>query len=222
MRTVSRSRLPWLGSLVGLLATTSLGGCAAHLTEHVPSEAIAKLPLECRLTLLDAESEVLAAQDVRDAQEEATAAARESVAVADRRVDTAETNLKKARSANENVDIANAAVTEAESRLAYARADDELQHARLETTDAALLLAQARFEFARAHEVDAAGQSGVWSVRVQAYTDQVARISRHLDETKLAEQRVQTNADESRKAWSGASEKLAGLTGGAQGSVWVQ
>jgi hypothetical protein len=159
MRTFSCTRVRWLGAWVSVLFTA---GCAAHLSEHVPSAAVAELPLECRLALLDAESEVLAAQDARDAQEETALAATEAVREAAHRVRVSE----EALDGKENDDVARAAHMESSARREFAEADDSLQHVRLATADAALLLAQARFELARAREVDRVGQGGRYSVRL--------------------------------------------------------
>src|SRR5262249_34140917 len=52
------------------LQAALLCACAPKVALRVPPEALAELPLERKLTLLDAENDLLAAVDSRDAQEE--------------------------------------------------------------------------------------------------------------------------------------------------------
>jgi hypothetical protein len=107
-------------------------------------------------------------------------------------------------------------------RVKFAEQDRVLERTRLVTTEANLLLAQAKFEFARAHEVEVAGQGGRYGVRSPDYQAQVDRIAAYVKERTDEEQKVKTETETVRKEWDSAASELAQLTGGAQGSIWVQ
>jgi hypothetical protein len=219
MRTLAWRRPARLVPWVGVLCTL---GCAAHISIRVPEKAVDSLPLERRLTLLDAESDLLAAQDARDAQEENTLSALDSVKEAERRVNVAEDGLIKEEDAKGNVDVAKAVVVEATSRRDYTRSDLALQRARLATTDAELLQAQAQFELVKATQVVESGEGAKYSVKVESYKRQVDRIVAFVQEQTDKEKKAQATADDKQKAWKTVAEQLAQMTGGAQGSVWVQ
>ena len=196
--------------------------CTPSVSLRVPAAAVANLPLEQRLTLLDAESDVLAAQDARDAQEEKAHEASAAIEAAKRQVDAAEAALHQPATSDGNPDVAKAALAEANARRQFAERDAELERVRLATSDAQVLLAQARFELARAKEVDKAGQSGRYWVAVADYEKQTEAITAVMKARTDEEERVKASTDLSRKSWMDASQELAQLTGGGQGSVWVQ
>ncbi len=213
------ARFPEAG--LALLAVGLFAGCAVNVSLRVPPVAIANLPLEQRVTLLDAENEMLASQDARDAADEAVATADEAIGHAERRLDTARKALDRA-SDPATQQVAKAGVHEAEERLKFAEQDRVLTRAKLATASANLLLAQAKFELARAHEVEVAGQGARYGVRAPDYQAQVDRIAAFVKERSDEEQKVKAETDGIHKEWDSAAQELAQLTGGAQGSIWVQ
>jgi hypothetical protein len=202
--------------------TALLCGCVPGVTLRVPRAAVANLPLEQRLTLLDAESDVLAAQDARDRQEEELQAADNRQTESEGRVRSARQALSRARETSTSTDIAAAALEEATARLRFAERTVILERELLTIADLSVELARARFELARAHEVDAAGQGGRFGVRLADYQHQADAIARAVDERMQEDEHVRAAVADSQQAWKSAAQELAKLTGGGQGSVWVQ
>ncbi len=216
---------PRSGCNVGMRAAAALlcpllalAACAPSVSRRVPPAAVAALPLERRLTLLDAENGLLAATDARDAQEERVQAAGEARHAAERRLREAE-NARDKGAVKE--DTARAALAEAEARKTFAERDRELQKKRLELADAELLVADARFEESRAAEVEAASLPGAGGIHRSDYADQVAELEKSRARKAAEASAVQAQADAARAAWNAARASLAKLTFGAQGSVWV-
>lgn len=215
MRTFSRSRTRRTVTGVGLLTLLAGLGCAATVSRRVPATAVANLPLERQLGLLDAEGDVLAAQDARDTQEERVLIARSAVEEA-RAAEAVRPN------SGGDIDLARTAHSEAAARREYAERTEQLERARLATSEATLTLMHARFELARAREVDAAGQGGRYSVAVADYQRQFDGVDAELRHRTQDEEALRLTTETARKSWVEASSRLAQRTGGAQGSVWVQ
>jgi hypothetical protein len=197
-------------------------GCVPSVTIHVPRAAVASLPLEQRLTLLDAESDVLAAQDARDRQEEELQKADVRIADAEARLNASRRALDAAVRNATNQDIAKAAVEEAEARRKYAEQSAALERRLLGVSDLSVELAKARFELARAKEVDTAGQSGRYGVHVADFQHQAEAISKSVEERMQEGEHERAAVTDAQQTWKTAAQQLANLTGGAQGSVWVQ
>ena len=134
-----------------LLAAIS-AACAPRVSLRVPSDAVAELPLERRLTLLDAENELLAADDRIDA---AQIALEEEAG----RRDQAKERLRLSREHAADAG-GEAALHESEARLTFCEREIDEQRAQLRIAEAALLVAQARFEESRAAEVESPGLQG--------------------------------------------------------------
>jgi hypothetical protein len=197
-----------------------LSACAPRVSRRVPAAAIAELPLERKLTLLDAENSLLAANDARDAQEEKIAQAAEAYRASRRRVREAED--ARDRDKDKGRELGDAAVREAERRRDVCDKDRALQRALLRQAEAELMVADARFEQARASEVEAAALAGAGGVHVADYAAQVTKLEKVRDERAGDAQKVRAEVDALRTEWDSSREQLAKLSGGAQGSVWVQ
>ncbi len=213
-------RFPY--AYVGVVVATLAVGCVPSVTIHVPRAAVASLPLEQRLTLLDAESDVLAAQDARDRQEEELQKADVRIADAEARLNASRRALDAAVRNATNQDIAKAAVEEAEARRKYAEQSAALERRLLGVSDLSVELAKARFELARAKEVDTAGQSGRYGVHVADFQHQAEAISKSVEERMQEGEHERAAVTDAQQTWKTAAQQLANLTGGAQGSVWVQ
>ena len=196
-----------------LLAAIS-AACAPRVSLRVPSDAVAELPLERRLTLLDAENELLAADDRIDA---AQIALEEEAG----RRDQAKERLRLSREHAADAG-GEAALHESEARLTFCEREIDEQRAQLRIAEAALLVAQARFEESRAAEVEAAGLPGSRSVHRDEFHAQVERLAAAQAEVEKKSEPVRAAAGEAEQRWREARAELLRLTGGAQGSVWVQ
>lgn len=196
--------------------------CAPRVSVRVPPEAIGALPLERRLTLLDAESERLAAVDARDGLEERALAAEDALRLAGARQEAAEGALAKMKKAKKPTEVADAVLAESVARVLFATRDLDLQRARLRTGELSLLVAEARYERSRAAEVESAGLAAAWKIKPGAFEDQVAALEAAAGVRAAEEARAKEQAAPARAAWEKAREKLSQLTGGARGSAWVE
>jgi hypothetical protein len=207
-----------LAALTVALAT----GCAPRVKLRVAPAAVAELPLERKLSLLDQENDLLAAVDARDTQEERWLQSREAESDAWARKREAEDAREKAKKAGTPLEVPEAAIREAVLRIEFARADLELQKALFRAADVALVAAEAKYEQARATEVLEAGLTGARGLRAEEFQAQSERL------TALAQQRTaeaaekRAAADKAQAALQQARAELTRLTGGAQGSAWVQ
>lgn len=204
-----------------LAAAAALAGCGARLSLRVPPGAIAELPLERKLTLLDAENELLAAQDARETQEERWVRARDGIEDARRHRSEAEALRARAKRASGPLEAWDAAVREAEARVRWADADDDLQAAELKASDGLLLVAQARYELARAAEVEAAALPGSAGVKAADYQLQVEKLQRAAAERVAAAAKQRAEAQQVKEKWQAARAELQRASGGGQGSAWT-
>jgi hypothetical protein len=210
-------------STLSLLTAALLCACAPKVSLRVPQDALAELPLERRLTLLDAENDFLAAVDARDAQEEQLARAEQAHKDAEQRKRDAEHNLSKAKDENtNNTSVAEAALRESQSREALSEREIEVQKAELHVSEAGLLVAEARFELTRANEVAGAALGHSRGVKPEKYQEQVDDLGRLAAERAAEAKKQHAEADAASLKWQAARADLTRLTGGAQGSAWVQ
>jgi hypothetical protein len=206
-----------------LLIAGLLCACAPKVSLRVPQEALAELPLERRLTLLDAENDYLAAVDARDAQEEQLQRAEQTKKDSEQRQRDAEQNLNKAKDANENnTSVAGAALRESQARLALSERELEAQKSELRLSDASLMVAEARFELNRANEVSAAALGHSQGVKPEKYQQQIDELAKVAAEKAAETKAKRSEAEGAKVKWQAAREDLTRLTGGAQGSAWVQ
>ena len=205
-----------------LLAAAPLAGCAPRVKLRVPPSAIAELPLERKLTLLDAENDLLSAVDGRDLLEERWLAAREAVDDAWTRKREADDARDRAKRSNLSLEVPEAALHESLLRIEFARADLELSRAQLRAGEGALLAAEAKYEQARASEVLEAGLTGSRGLRAPEFQEQSERLSQVAQQRAAEASKKREAADTASAAWKQARAELTRLTGGAQGSVWVQ
>jgi hypothetical protein len=197
-------------------------GCAPKVSLRVPPSAIAELPIERKLTLLDAENDLLAAVDARDLQEEKTLQAREAIDDAWKLKREVEEQADKARKAGQSPEVQEAAIREASLRIEWARADLDLQRSLLRREEGALMLAEARYEQTRAGEVLEAGLAGAQGLRAAEFQEQTDRLAKVADLKAADAKNQQAQADQVAAKWKEARAQLTRLTGGAQGSAWVQ
>ncbi|MBS2025355.1 MAG: hypothetical protein JST92_23385 [Deltaproteobacteria bacterium] len=216
--SVRHTHRSWLAAV---LIGASLWGCAARVSLRVPPAAIAELPLERKLTLLDAENDLLAAQDARDAQEDAWYHARDLIDDANKRRSEADEQRARAKKSGAPLETFEAQIKEAVARIHYAESEEDLQLAMLKASDGQLLLAQAKYELVRANEVEAAALPGAAGVKVPDYQKQVDRLAKVAADrqAEVAKQKEKTQAVKDK--WTQARAELMQASGGGVGSAWV-
>jgi hypothetical protein len=208
---------------VAVVLTASLAtACAPRVSLHVPPAAVAELPLERRLALLDDENESLAAQDDRDAQDDRAYRARTALFEARRLAIEAERLLEQVRRDKQPTAVAEAALAEARIRVEFAGQDLDLQRALLGLAETSLLVAEARYELRRATEVEKAGLSGADGVHGEEYRAQIDALLKVAVRREAAAEQQRSAAEKLRARWLEARRELTRLTGGGQGSAWVQ
>jgi len=98
----------------------------------------------------------------------------------------------------------------------------EVQKAEVHVAEAGLLVAEARFELTRASEVSAAALGHSRGVKPEKYQEQVDELSKVAAERTAEAKKQRAEADAASVKWQAARADLTRLTGGAQGSAWVQ
>ena len=219
-----RSRNVGIGVRAGLLLalSVSLLACATKVSLRVPPSAVAELPLERKLTLLDAENALLAAADAKEAQEERVLLAGDARRAAQKRIRDAEDARDRDRVAKDGPAVGDAAIREAEARKNFSEKDRDLQRELLKLAEVDLMVADAKFAQARAAEVEGAALAGAQGVKLEDYAKQVAKLEKVRADRAAEAAKVRAKADEARAAWDSVRGELTRLSGGAQGSVWVQ
>ena len=229
MRTLSRhcatrSRGVGLrGAGLALLAW-SIVACGPSVSLRVEQRSLRDLPLESRLDLLDAENDLFAAVDRRDDAEQGIDDARLALHRADQRVSEAEHNLDQAKDRRDSagIEVGKLAVEEAK---AHRRVQDwqlDLARGDLDVEEARLLVAQARFERAKADVARKAKTAGAAELKLKDFDRQVETLQKNVKNVQDGVAKVQKSSEKDRQKWQALSRQLAELTGGAQGSAWVQ
>lgn len=212
-----------LAAVLLLVAGAAFGtGCAPRVKLRVPPAAIAELPLERKLALLDQENDLLAAVDARDTQEERWLASREAESDAWARKREADEAREKAQKARTPLEVPEAAIKEALLRIEFARADLQLQRALFQAAEVALLAAEAKYEQARAAEVLEAGLTGARGLRAEEFKAQTERLNAAARQRSAEATEKRAAAETAQAALQQARAELTRLTGGAQGSAWVR
>jgi chromosome segregation ATPase len=209
---------------VAALCLVALAGCGASVSLRVQRESLLALPVESRIDLLEAENELFGAVDERDDAQQAVEDARECLRRAARRVDEAEDNRDKAGESHDpkGREIGRLAVEEAKLRRELQEMTLEQAEKAQEVVEARLLVAEARFERTKAEAVKKANTRGASDIKLKDFDEQILRLESRVKSQKAELAKGQAEEDKARKVWASASRKLADMTGGAQGSVWVE
>jgi hypothetical protein len=207
-----------------LLLASFIAACGPSVSLRVEERSLRDLPLESRLDLLDAENDLFAAIDRRDDGEQVIDDAKIALRRADQRVSEAEHNLDQARNRRDTagVEVGKLAIDEAK---AHRRVQDwELDLARdaLDVEEARLLVAQARFERAKAEVARKAKTAGAAELKLKDFDRQVDELQKHVKDVQTDSDKERKKSEKDRQKWLALSHKLAELTGGAQGSPWVE
>jgi len=229
MRTLSRhcatrSRGVGLrGAGLALLAW-SIVACGPSVSLRVEQRSLRDLPLESRLDLLDAENDLFAAVDRRDDAEQIIDDAKVALHRADQRVSEAERNLDQARNRRDaaGIEVGKLAIQEARAHRRVQDWQVDLARDALDVEEARLLVAQARFERAKAEVARKAKTAGAGELKLKDFDRQVENLQKHVKDVQQDADKEQKRSEKDRQNWQALSRQLAELTGGAQGSAWVQ
>jgi chromosome segregation ATPase len=198
--------------------------CGPSVSLRVQDRSLRDLPLESRLDLLDAENDLFAAIDRRDDAEQVIDDAKAALRRADQRVSEAERNLDQAKNRKDatGVEVGKLAVGEAKAHRRVQDWQVDLARDALDVEEARLLVAQARFERAKAEVARKAKTAGAAELKLKDFDRQVADLEKHVKDVQQDADKEQKKSEKDRQKWQALSRQLAELTGGAQGSAWVQ
>jgi len=217
---MTRTSLRGLWPLL-LLAPLS---CGASLSYRVDPDSVHALPVDERLDLLDSENDLFAALDRRDDAVQALDDARDAYDRTARQLSTAANDLDRAQDEHDGqgVTIGRLAVEEAKAHRRWADRAIDLAEDQLDIASAYVLVAEAQFEKAKAEAVVRAKVKGASSVNVAKYA---AQVKHFLERARGVERDLKedtADAEKDRSRWADLSRKLSEMTGGAQGSPWVE
>ncbi|MBI5544003.1 MAG: hypothetical protein HY901_08960 [Deltaproteobacteria bacterium] len=192
--------------------------------KRVDEAAVARLPLESKLDLIEAENDLFIAVDSVDEAANRVLETREDYRNADQRISEAKEALATAESANDPklVEIGKLSVQESKERKEFLSAWEDVMWAMLDVEKAKLDLAKARYERSRAQAVKKANVEGAQKIKVDDFDKQVAELEAAVKKETAAAQSQNANAEKVRGTWYATRRVLAAKTGGAQGSPWVE
>ena len=209
-------QMPALAAVALLLA-----GCG--LT-RVDEAAVGRLPLEAKLDLIEAENDLFIAIDAVDEAANRLGETRDDYHNADNRIAEAKESLKQAEIANDPklIEVGKLSVQESKDRKDFLDSWVDVMAAMLDVEKSKLDLARARYERNRAQAVKKANVEGAQKITLADFDKQVAGLEADV-KSQLAKAQAQNAAAEKvRGTWYATRRVLAGKTGGAQGSPWVE
>jgi len=219
-----KRRIGSSSGLWGAVGIAVLAGCGPSVSLRVEQRSLRDLPLESRLDLLDAENDLFAAIDRRDDAEQAIEDARLAERRAKQRVSEADRNLDQARDRRDaqGIEVGKLAVDEAKAHRRVQEWQVDLAYGDLEVEEARLLVAQARFERAKAEVARKAKTPGAAELKLKDFDKQVDDLQKHVADVVKDREKEQKKSEKDRQKWQALSRQLADMTGGAQGSAWVE
>lgn len=208
---------------VTLLVAAGLAACGSDPRLRVDGSVLERISVENRLLLFDAENELDIAIDDRDQLlEELRALDGRRRATLERREDTE----RDARRFRDDGDAARAEIAElrgqaAEAQLDHLEARQRATTVRLERQARVLVVAEARFELAKARLVKRNNVPGAADLRIEDFEAQVDKYRERVDafDERLAE--AEARVSEREAAWSMAATRLRQASRGAYGSRWL-
>ncbi len=198
-------------------------GCGG-LSLRVSPESVRALPVDERLDLLDAENDLFAALDRRDDAVQALDDARDSYDRTARQLATAAADLDKAQDVQDGqgVTVGRVAVEEAKAHRHWADRAIDLAKDQLDIASAYVLVAEAQYEKAKAEAVVRAKVKGASEISIAKYDAQVKHFQKRAHDVERDLKEDTAAAEKVRSRWAELSRKLSEMTGGAQGSPWVE
>jgi hypothetical protein len=210
---------------VSLVVSVALAAaCGPSVSLRVEQRSLQQLPLESRLDLLDAENDLFSAVDRRDDAEQAVEDARTAVRRANDRIHEEEHALDRAEDTHDKqgVVVGKLAVEEAKVRRDFLETQVDVARAHLRVEEARLLAAEGRFERSKAEVAKKAKTAGSADLKLKDFDDQVKALEANVAKVQKEYEGEQKDSEKSRQKWLVLSRQLSQLTGGAQGSAWVE
>lgn len=208
-----------------LLLALAVGwaGCGSDPRLRVDDSVLARISLENKLLLFDAENELDIAIDDRDQLTESleqlerrlgTVAARRTRALEDAKL------FDKKGEASQ-VEVSELRARAAEAELDHLRARRELSRVKLERQGGVIVVARARFELAKARLVRRNNVPGADDLDLEAFEAQVERYREKVADRDEEVAEAEARVSEREEAWSMAASQLRAASGGAYGSRWL-
>jgi hypothetical protein len=190
----------------------------------VDESAVARLPLESKLDLIEAENDLFIAIDSVDEATNRLGETRDDYHNADNRIAEAKEALKNAEQANDPklIEIGKLSVQESKDRKDFLDSWVDVMSAMLDVERVKLELARARYEKNRAQAVKKANVEGAQKITVADFDKQVAGLEADVKKALEKAQAQNVAAEKVRGTWYATRRVLASKTGGAQGSPWVE
>ncbi|MGC4121218.1 MAG: hypothetical protein QM765_42905 [Myxococcales bacterium] len=206
-----------------LVLALALGATGCGLL-RVDEAAVARLPLEAKLDLIEAENDLFIAVDAVDEAANKVLETKEDYKNADKRISEAEESLKTAELGKDPklVEVGKLSVQESKDKKEFLSSWVDVMWAMLDLEKAKLDLARARYERTRAQAVKKANVAGAEKVTVADFDKQVASLEAEVKAQTTAAQKQNAAAEKVRGTWYATRRVLASKTGGAQGSAWVE
>jgi len=202
-------------------AACLLAGCGL---KRVDEAAVARLPLESKLDLIEAENDLFIAIDAVDEAANRVLETKEDYKNADKRIAEAEDALEHAEAAKDPklIEVGKLSVQESKDKREFLSSWVDVMWAMLDLEKAKLELARGRYERFRAQAVKKANVEGAQNVDVADYDAQVAALEAKVKELTADAQKQNAAAEKVRGTWYATRRALSSKTGGAQGSAWVE
>lgn len=209
-------------ALAMALGVLTVGGGCGLL--RVDEGAVARLPLESKLDLIEAENDLFIAIDAVDETATRVLETKDEYENADKRIAEAYEALKNAEAADDQklVETGQLSVQESKERKAFLSSWVDVMWAKLDLEKVKLDLARARYERNRAQSVKKANVEGAQRIKIEDFDKQVAELEAAVKAESESVAKVTAEAEKVRAVWMTTRRTLAGKTGGAQGSPWVE
>jgi len=198
-----------------------LSGCGLLRVEE---RAVALLPLESKLDLIEAENDLFIAIDAVDEAANRVNETKDDYRNAGNRIAEAKEALNQAELAKDPklIEVGKLSVQESNDRQAFLSYWVDVMWALLDVEKAKLELARGRYERTRAQAVKKANVSGAQKIKMEDFDKQVASLEADVKALTAKATSRNAAAEKVRGTWYATRRVLAQKTGGAQGSPWVE
>jgi hypothetical protein len=213
--------LAMTGPLVALSLASVLAGCGL---KRVDAEVVARLPLESKIELLEAENDLYIAIDRHDEAVDRALHTRDELHRARDRISEAKDARNRAEQTKDprQVEVASLAVEEAYQKRDWLEDWVDVQWALASAEDARLDAAKGRFERAKASMCKKANIKGSEKLDMPGFEAQVKSLESRAKRKAESAEADRKKAEEVRSKWNSTRRALAQKTGGALGSAWVE
>ena len=207
------------------LALLVLVGCSP-LAHQVNNDLFARLTVDRKARLFDAEAEVEVARDLRQEMLDMARSLRQERQAASLEMDAA-ADLADSSDVRVRQQVARDTAAVWQARLGYLQAARDYIGARVRAQDAAILAAAAKFELAKALALQRLKLAAPGDYPIAAFEQQVTAMQQRAAEALLEVQAPRAQAERARNDWLqrrnallGSSLQVDGLTAADVQPVW--